>query len=220
MDSGFECGHSNGMTEHTPTNAPTSAQANLTDPISRNFKTWRGSPFPMGATVRREGVNFAIYSEFAEKVELCLFDKSESEIARIELTEQTNKVWHVFVPGLAAGQLYGYRVHGPYRPDEGHRFNPNKLVIDPYAKATSGPVKWNDAVFGYTIGHPDADLSFDERDSAPYVPKCIVVDDRFDWGEDESPRIPWHETIIYELHVKGFTKLHPEVPEEIRGTYA
>ena len=184
------------------------------------YKTWRGSPNRLGATVRKNGVNFAVYSEFAEKMELCLFDKNEKEIARIPMPEQTNKIWHVFIPGLGAGQLYGYRAHGPYKPNEGHRFNPNKLLIDPYAKATSGPVKWNEAVFGYTIGHPEEDLSFDERDSAPFVPKSIVVDDKFDWGDDERPNTPWHETVIYETHVKGFTKLHPEVPENLRGTYA
>ncbi|RYZ67088.1 MAG: glycogen debranching enzyme GlgX, partial [Proteobacteria bacterium] len=185
-----------------------------------NKQIWRGTPSPLGAQTKRDGVNFALYSEHAEKVELCLFDENEKETQRIPITEHTQHVWHCFVVGAKPGQLYGYRVHGPYKPEEGHRFNPNKLLIDPYAKATSGPVKWDPAVFGYEIGNEAQDLSFDERDSAPFVPKSIVVDGKFDWGDDSFPQIPWNETIIYETHVKGFTKLLPEVPENIRGTYA
>lgn len=183
-------------------------------------RVWRGSPSPLGATVTKNGVNFALYSANAEKVELCLFDHDGKETERIELTEQTNKVFHAFVQGLKPGQHYGYRVHGPYDPLKGYRFNPNKLLLDPYAKAVSSQVKWDHSVFGYTIGSPEEDLSFDQRDSAAFIPKSIVVSNQFDWEEDERPQTAWHETVIYEVHVKGFTKLHPEIPEELRGTYA
>ena len=184
------------------------------------YQIWRGSPSPLGASVKKRGVNFALFSENAEKVELCLYDENEKETARIPITEHTNHVWHCFVVDLKPGQLYGYRVHGPYDPEQGQRFNPNKLLIDPYARATSGPIKWDPAVFGYEIGHEKEDLSFDQRDSAPFIPKSIVVDSRFDWADDSAPETPWHETVIYELHVKGFTKLMKDVPAELRGTYA
>jgi isoamylase len=197
-----------------------SALMTAMSPLSGPFKVWRGNPSPLGATVHPHGVNFALYSENAERVELCLFETDGREMARVEMAEQTNKVWHVFLHGAQAGLHYGYRVHGPYEPAAGQRFNPHKLLLDPYAKATSGRVQWNPAVFGYVLGHPDGDLSFDTRDSAPFMPKSIVIDSRFDWGDDEPPRTPWHESVIYELHVKGFTKLHPEVPEKLRGTYA
>ena len=153
---------------------------------------------------------------------MCLFDSIDSarESRRVALAEHTDLVWHAYLPEVRPGQLYGYRVHGPYEPRAGHRFNPNKLLIDPYAKAVAGDIRWDDAVFGYTIGSEQADLSFDERDSAPFVPKCVVVDPAFGWGDDARPRTPWHKTLIYEMHVRGFTKLHPEVPEELRGTYA
>jgi isoamylase len=190
------------------------------DASSRPFKVWRGYPSPLGATVHPHGVNFALYSENAERVELCLFGPDARELLRVEMAEQTNKVWHVFLHGAKPGLQYGYRVYGPYRPSEGHRFNPHKLLLDPYAKAISGRVQWNPAVFGYVLGHPDGDLSFDTRDSAAFVPKGIVIDSHFDWGDDDPPRTPWHESVIYELHVKGFTKLHPVVPKELRGTYA
>ena len=183
-------------------------------------KIWRGSNSPLGARVTSQGVNFALYSEHAERVEICLFDQTGNETARYDLPEKTNQVWHGLIPGLKAGQFYGYRVHGPYDPKQGHRFNANKLLIDPYAKALSGPIRWDPAVFPYEIGHADEDLSFDARDSAQFIPKSIVVDDKFEWGDDQPPRTLWHETVIYEMHVKGFTKLHPEVPEELRGTYA
>jgi glycogen operon protein len=136
------------------------------------------------------------------------------------MTEQTDQVWHVYLPEARPGQLYGYRVHGPYSPAEGHRFNPNKLLLDPYAKSIAGAIRWSDALFGYTIGHPDADLSIDERDNAEGLPKCVVVDPAFSWGQDVLLRIPWHKTVIYEMHVKGFTARHPKVPKELRGTYA
>ncbi|HVF97003.1 MAG TPA: alpha-amylase family glycosyl hydrolase, partial [Flavisolibacter sp.] len=181
-----------------------------------------GYPFPLGANWDGQGVNFALYSENATAVELCLFSEpdQEKEAIRIRINERSNHIWHVYLPGLLPGQLYGYRVYGPYDPQNGHRFNPNKLLIDPYAKAISGTVKWSDALFGYEVGHPDEDLSFDDRDSAPYIPKSVVIDARFDWEGDKLPRIPYHKTIIYEAHVKGFTKLHPGIPEELRGTFA
>ncbi len=187
------------------------------------MKVWPGQSYPLGATWDGAGVNFALFSENATRVELCLFDSpgADTETARITLEEHTDQVWHAYLPEVRPGQLYGYRVHGPYEPLAGHRFNPHKLLLDPYAKAVASTVKWGDAVFGYPLGAgADADLTPDERDSAANVPKCVVVDPAFSWGDDEQPRTPWHKTLIYELHVKGFTKLHPEVPEELRGTYA
>ncbi|MFZ4536280.1 glycogen debranching protein GlgX [Propionivibrio sp.] len=182
---------------------------------------WPGKPYPLGATWDGGGVNFALFSEHADKVELCLFDASgRHEQQRIELGEQTDQIWHAYLPGVRPGQLYGYRVYGPYRPEQGHRFNPHKLLLDPYAKAIVGAVEWSDAQFGYRIGSPQADLSFSRRDSAPGMLKCQVIDPGFDWEGDRRPNVPWHKTIIYELHVKGFTQLHPGVPPELRGTYA
>ncbi len=183
------------------------------------MKTWPGKPYPLGATWDGSGVNFALFSENATGVELCFFDDEGNE-TRIPVTQQTDQVWHIYIPEARPGQLYGYRVHGPYLPEEGHRFNPFKLLRDPYAKAISGTLKWDDSFFGYTIGHPDADLSMDVRDSAPFSPKCIVIDSAFSWGDDPRPNIPWDRTIIYEAHVKGLTKLFPLVPEKLRGTYA
>lgn len=178
-----------------------------------------GSPYPLGATYDGEGVNFALFSENAEAVELYLYDSSnQQEIEKFKITEKTHQVWHIYVSGIRPGQLYGYRVHGPYDPAQGHRFNPHKLLIDPYAKAISGVVQWNDALFAYNIGEDD--LSLDTTDSAPFVPKSVVIDGHFDWGDDHPPRIPMHQSVIYETHVKGFTATHPEIPEEIRGTYA
>lgn len=181
-----------------------------------------GRPFPLGASFDGEGTNFSLFSANATKVELCLFDKDgKKETDRIVLPEYTDEVWHGYIPELKPGTLYGYRVHGPYEPENGHRFNPNKLVLDPYAKQHFGTLQWDHAVFGYTIGHKDEDLSYDERDSAPFMPKCVVSDTEFDWKE--QPRcglVPWDKTIIYETHVKGYTKLHPAVPEKLRGTYA
>ncbi|MGA3251321.1 MAG: glycogen debranching protein GlgX [Paraburkholderia sp.] len=180
-----------------------------------------GVPFPLGATWNGVGVNFALFSAHATKVELCLFDATgREEIERIELPEYTDEVWHVFVPDLKPGAVYGYRVHGPYAPEEGHRFNPNKLLLDPYAKSHIGELKWAPEIFGYTLDHEDGDLSFDERDSAPFVPKCKVVDANFSWSHPERNALPWERVIFYETHVRGFTMRHPEVPEHLRGTFA
>ena len=179
-----------------------------------------GLPFPLGATWDGAGVNFALFSANATKVELCLFDAhGQRELRRIELPEYTDEVWHVYVPGLEPGAVYGYRVHGPYEPEAGHRFNPNKLLLDPYAKAHVGSLTWDPAVFGYTIGADGDDLTFDERDSAAFVPKCVVVDQNFSWTHPTRTRVPWDRTIVYELHVRGYTKLHPDVPPRLRGTF-
>jgi glycogen operon protein len=166
-------------------------------------------------------VNFAIFSENATAVELCLFDHVDgSGERRVRLPEQTDNVWHGYFPEVRPGQYYGYRVHGPYAPREGLRFNPHKLLLDPNTKAIAGELTWDDALFGYTIGDEERDLSYDERDSAPFVPKAVVIDTAFSWDNDRQLRTPWHKTLIYELHVKGFTARHPDVPPELRGTYA
>ncbi len=180
-----------------------------------------GSPDALGATWDGLGVNFALFSANATRVELCLFDDAgNTELERIELPEYTNEIWHGYLPEARPGTLYGYRVHGPYDPGSGHRFNANKLLLDPYAKAHVGTLRWDRACFGYTIGADDDDLSFDERDSASFVPKCRVVDPAFSWGRERLPRIDWDRTIIYELHVRGYTKLHPLIPENMRGSFA
>lgn len=181
-----------------------------------------GTPYPLGATLTQDGVNFALFSAHAEKVELCLFDSADgNKETRIELPERTNQVWHGFVPGIKAGQLYGYRVHGPYKPEEGHRFNPNKLLLDPYAKAIGRPLtEWSPSLFGYELDNDAADLSFNEQDSAAYAPLGMVMDPGFDWNGDVAPQTPLHRTIIYELHVKGFTQKLTDLPEHLRGTYA
>jgi isoamylase len=185
-------------------------------------KIYPGSPYPLGATWDGKGTNFALYADNATGVELCLFkttdDKEESE--KFKLGERTHQIWHAYLPGISPGQLYGYRVHGPYEPENGHRFNPNKLLIDPYAKAISGTIEWHDSLFGYEVGHEDEDLSFSELDSAPFIPKAVVVDEHYDWEDDQKPKIPYHKSIIYETHVKGFTQTSPDIPENIRGTYA
>ncbi|HEX7012953.1 MAG TPA: glycogen debranching protein GlgX [Steroidobacteraceae bacterium] len=182
---------------------------------------WPGRPFPQGATWDGEGVNFSLFSEHAEGVELCLFDnRGRRELQRIRIEEQTDQVWHCYLPEVRPGQLYGYRVYGPYQPQHGHRFNPNKLVLDPYARAIVGQLAWSDAHFGYRIGSQRADLSFDRRNDALGMPKCKVVDPAFTWGDDRPPRTPWHDTVIYEMHVRGFTQRHPDVPPQYRGTYA
>lgn len=182
---------------------------------------WPGKPYPLGATWDGQGVNFAIFSENATAVELVLFNPEDEtrESDVIPLKEYTHQIWHIYLPGIQPGQLYGYRVHGPYEPQNGHRFNPAKLLIDPYAKAIAGTIKWDDAMFGYEVRNPDEDLSKDERDSAPFLPKCVVIDPAFDWEGDTSPGIPMHKAVIYEMHVKGFTAKHPDVPPELRGTY-
>lgn len=181
-----------------------------------------GSPYPLGATWDGKGVNFALYADSATGVELCLFNtiSDEVEVAKIKINERSHQIWHCYVPDIKPGQLYGYRVQGPYEPQNGHRFNPNKLLIDPYTKAIAGTINWSDALFGYKIGDPQEDLSFSEIDSVPYIPKSVVVDGSFDWENDCAPKIPYNESIIYEAHVKGFTKQHPDIPENIRGTYA
>ncbi|MEH7826988.1 glycogen debranching protein GlgX [Gemmobacter denitrificans] len=179
-----------------------------------------GRAWPMGASFDGEGVNFALFSAHAERVELCLFSPDgRKETARIPLRERDGDVWHIHVGGLTPGTLYGYRVHGPYAPEGGHRFNPNKLLIDPYARQLSGRLRWSDAVMGYKVGSPRADLSFDTRDSAFAVPKSVVVDPSFHWGSDQPPRVPMADTVIYEAHVKGLTALHPGVEPGLRGSY-
>ncbi len=180
-----------------------------------------GRPFPLGATWDGIGVNFALFSANATKVEVCLFDiNGERELERIELPEYTDEVWHGYLEEARPGTVYGYRVYGPYEPALGHRFNPNKLLMDPYAKQLVGELTWDPSLFGYTIGHADGDLSFDERDSAAFVPKCRVIDPAFTWGLDRRPQTPWEQTIIYEAHLAGFTKLHPDVPTDERGTFS
>ncbi|WP_040664340.1 glycogen debranching protein GlgX [Nitrococcus mobilis] len=182
---------------------------------------WPGKSYPLGATWDGEGVNFALFSEHAEKVELCLFDaKGRREVARVDLKEQTDLVWHGYLPEARPGLLYGYRVHGPYDPQRGARFNPHKLLLDPYAKSIVGPLRWSDAHFGYRITSSREDLSYDRRDNAYGMPKSQVIDQAFTWEDDHRPMIPWHDTVIYELHVKGFTARHPKLPPWLRGTYA
>jgi isoamylase len=185
-------------------------------------KVLPGRPYPLGATWNGEGVNFALLSQNATGVELCLYDaaKPERETERIRLTEVTAHVWHAYLPGLGPGQLYGYRVDGPYAPESGLRFNPAKLLLDPYARAVAGSVDWEAPMFAYPLGGGADDLSRDDEDNGWGMPKGVVIDPSFDWRDDRPPCTPWHETVIYEAHVKGFSQLHPGVPEEIRGTYA
>jgi len=193
----------------------------MTEPRTTPIR--EGLPHPRGATWDGKGTNFALFSAHATKAEVCIFDENgEQELERIELPEYTNQIWHGYLPDVRPGTVYGYRVHGPYEPDAGHRFNPNKLLLDPYAVAHRGELKWDPAVFGYKMESGD-DTTFDERDSAPFMPKCVVVDPNFDWhGQSvlSEVRVPFDDTIIYELHVKGFTKLFPGMPENLRGTYA
>jgi glycogen operon protein len=186
----------------------------------RPTRVREGLPFPLGASWDGVGVNFALFSAHASKVELCLFDDAgQRELERIELPEFTDEVWHGYLPDARPGTVYGYRVHGPHAPEAGHRFNPNKLLLDPYAREVVGDLTWGPEVFGYVLESGD-DLSFDERDSAAMVPKCRVIDPAFTWGRERPPTVPWDRTIIYETHVKGFTQCHPNLPEELRGTYA
>src|ERR1700756_4492004 len=185
-------------------------------------RVWTGAPYPLGATWMNDGVNFALYSENATGVDLCLFDQAyaEREIIRVRMIEKTNHICHLFLPEIRPGQLYGYRVYGTYEPQNGHRFNASKMLIDPYAKAIAGKIKWGPEMFGYPLGDPSEDLKRDYRDNAWQVPKSVVIDSAFSWGRDQRPRIPLHESVIYEVHVSGFSKLWDKVPEEICGTYA
>jgi glycogen operon protein len=181
-----------------------------------------GNPSPQGATWDGQGVNFALFSEASDKVELCLFDSRDDrrESQKIPLRERTKGVWHIYIPDLRPGQLYGYRVHGPYEPEKGLRFNPNKMLLDPYARAIGRDLAWADELYGYQIGHADKDLSFDDRDSAPFAPLAMVTEEGYDWEGVPKPGQTWHGTVIYEAHVRGLTMRHPEVPEPLRGTYA
>ncbi|HVG06150.1 MAG TPA: glycogen debranching protein GlgX [Thermoanaerobaculia bacterium] len=181
------------------------------------MKVHTGQPYPLGATFDGAGTNFSLFSEAAERVELCLFGEDGRE-TRVELPEVTALCWHGYLPTAVPGQRYGYRVHGPWNPAEGHRCNPAKLLLDPYAKAVDGEVKWDEAVFPYHFADPEGPMN--DADSAPFMPKCVVVNPWFDWVNDYLLRIPWHESVIYEVHVKGFTMRHPEIPPELRGTYA
>ena len=182
---------------------------------------WPGTAHPLGATWDGQGVNFAVFSEHAEAIELCIFDsRGRREVMRTRLPERTDFIWHGYLPDATPGTLYGFRVHGPYRPDQGHRFNPNRLLLDPYARAVVGKLRWTDAHFGYKVGAPRADLTFDWRDNAPAMPKCRITDPAFDWEDDRRPDVPWSDTVVYELHVKGFTARHPSIPAAQRGTYA
>lgn len=187
-----------------------------------NPEVYAGKEYPPGATWDGKGVNFTLYTEHASKVELCLFSSGNDSIesSKINLIAKSHHVWHAYIKGIKPGQLYGYRVHGPYEPQHGHRFNPSKLLLDPYAKAISGKVKWDDAVFGYNPAHSAGFTSFNTLDSAPFVPKSVVIDNTFDWEDDVSPGTSLDSTIIYETNVKGLTRLHPDIPEKIRGTYA
>jgi isoamylase len=188
-------------------------------PVLQRSRLREGRGFPLGATWTGLGVNFALFSAHATKVELCLFDeRGEREIERIELPEFTDEVWHGFLPDARPGTIYGYRVHGPYEPNAGHRFNPNRLLLDPYAAAIVGQLSWNPALFGYQMETGD-DLTFDERDNAAFVPRCRVIDPAFTWGDDRPPRTAWERTVVYEAHVRGYTKLHPGVGPELRGTF-
>ena len=183
------------------------------------MESWPGTPYPLGATFDGSGTNFALFSEVAERVELCLIDGEGEELTeeRIELTEVDAFVWHCYLPSVQPGQRYGYRVHGPWDPARGLRCNPNKLLLDPYAKATSGEIDWDQSLFGYDFGDPD---SRNDDDSAPHMTYGVVINPFFDWEGDRTLHVPYNETVIYEAHVKGLTQLHPDVPEELRGTYA
>jgi isoamylase len=196
--------------------------AETSNPESSSSTVWLGSPAPLGATPDAGGTNFAIFSEDAINVELCLFDHADDPVERecIQLPELTGHVWHGYLPGVGPGQVYGYRVHGPYDADDGLRFNAAKLLVDPNAKALTGEVDWSGPVYGYRRGGREGDLQPDRQNDATCVPRCVVIDPSFDWEDDALLRTPWHDTIIYEVHVKGFTIQHPEIPEAIRGTYS
>ena len=183
---------------------------------SRSPTTWPGAPYPLGATWDGRGTNFALFAEHADAVELCLFDDGEE--TRVPMAERTALVWHVYVPDVAPGLRYGFRVHGPYDPAAGNRHNPAKVLIDPYARAIEGEVSWDEAVFGYPLGGDDRER--DDLDRAPFVPKSVIANPFFDWGDDRHPKTSWTETVIYEAHVRGLTVQHPHVEPELRGTYA
>ncbi|WP_455381675.1 glycogen debranching protein GlgX [Salinispira pacifica] len=183
-------------------------------------RVWPGRPYPLGATWDGSGTNFALFSAHAEKVELCLFSHDgDREVERIAMPEYTHEIWHAYLPDARPGQLYGYRVYGPYEPEKGHRFNHNKLLLDPYALDFHGRIRWHPSHFGYVVGDKKKDLSFDRRNSAPFMPKCRVVDPAFTWGERPAPQRSWDQTVIYELHVAGYTMSHPDVPDRARGTF-
>ena len=185
------------------------------------MRVWTGQPYPLGATWDGVGVNFALFAEHATAVELCLFDSPYAgrESMRIPLPERDDFIWHAYLPDVKPGQLYGYRVDGLYDPAAGYRFNPAKLLVDPYAKGIGRQIRWHESLFGFTIDHADSDLSKDDRDTAAYAPLGAVIDPSFTWGDDRPPRTPWHDTVIYEAHVRGFSKRHPDIPEDLRGTY-
>ncbi|HET6242051.1 MAG TPA: glycogen debranching enzyme, partial [Arthrobacter sp.] len=180
------------------------------------MEVWPGTAYPLGATFDGSGTNFALFSEVAEAVELCLIDEDGAE-TRVPLTEVDGYVWHCYLPAVRPGQKYGYRVAGPYDPARGRRCNPNKLLLDPYAKAVSGQVNWNPALFSYRLGEPD---SRNDEDSAPHMMLGVVINPFFDWAGDRAPKTAYYRSVIYEAHVKGLTQLHPEIPKEQRGTYA
>jgi isoamylase len=203
----------------TAENLPRVEDSEISSNFERSNQT-AGSPFPQGANWDGRGVNFSLFSESSESVELCLFDGPEKVERRIRIRERTNGAWHIYVPDIGPGQLYGYRVYGPYLPESGLRFNPNKLLLDPYAKAIGRELKWADELFGYQLGDESGDLSFDDRDSGAFAPLGAVIDSRFDWSGEQRPSYPAHETLVYEAHVRGMTRLHPDVPEHLRGTYA
>ena len=186
--------------------------------IRMEHEIWPGQPYPLGASYDGVGTNFALFSEVAERVELCLFDDAGGTEERLEVTEADGYVWHCFLSGVGPGQRYGYRVHGPHFPDAGVRCNDTKLLLDPYARALDGQVRWDPAVYGYPLGGDDRERN--DSDSAPFVPRSVVTSPWFEWGDDHPLRIPWHETVLYECHVKGLTMRHPEVPPDLRGTYA
>ncbi|MGH8497076.1 MAG: glycogen debranching protein GlgX, partial [Gammaproteobacteria bacterium] len=191
------------------------------EPAAKDWRIETGAPYPLGATWDGSGVNFALFSAHAQKVELCLFDETgRHEALRIALPAYTDEIWHGYLPNAQPGLLYGYRVHGPYEPAKGQRFNPNNLLLDPYARALHGELRPSPAHFAYKLGSARADLSFDRRDNAHAMPKCRVVDTAFTWGDDRRPQTPWNETVIYELNVRGYTMLHPKVPEALRGRFA
>ena len=185
--------------------------------LKHGLKIWPGTPYPLGATYDGAGTNFSLFSEVAQRVELCLFDEAGNE-TRGDLAEMSALCWHGYLPNVGPGQRYGFRVHGPWDPNAGHRCNPAKLLLDPYGKAVDGQVQWHESVFGHYFDDPEN--SKNDLDSAQHMPKSVVINPWFDWGNDRHPRTPWHQTIIYEAHVKGFTKRHPDIPEEMRGTYA